>query len=80
MVGDEVWVVTIRKAHGEDNDVAAVCDSREAAFDVLKAEGMTVYVDKHGQVQGRPRNENAYPAYWGTAVPMKIRGRKEQAG
>jgi hypothetical protein len=74
MVGDEVWVVTISQAHGEGNDVSGVYDSREAAFEALRAEGMTVYIDQYGQVQGDPPNERDLGAWWGEAVPLWVGG------
>jgi hypothetical protein len=83
--GREVWVAETWKAHGCDHDVQGVYDSREAAFEGLKAApGMTVYVADDGNVRGRPRNEewrprdwlDADPRLWAVARPFKVRGRE----
>ena len=44
------------RAHGDEMDVHGVFESREAAFESLKAlPNMTVYVDEHGfNVVSRP--------------------------
>ena len=84
---DEVWVAMTWKAHGDEETVYGVFDSREAAFESLKAlPNMTVYVDEHGQVAGRPRKEQEpgaflrrrgpyVPEYWASAAPYKVQGR-----
>ena len=55
---DEVWVALTWKAHGYEEDIHGVFDSREAAFESLKAlPNMAVYVDEHGSVAGRPAKE-----------------------
>ena len=80
MEGDEVWVATTWKAHGYDTDVQGVYDSREAAFEGLKAEpGMTVYADPDGCLKGRPRDENQFGARWARAEPAIVRGRARPA-
>lgn len=84
---DEVWVAQTWKAHGYDMDIHGVFDSREAAFESLKAlPNMTVYVNEHGNVAGRPskrqepgevlRRRGPYvPEYWASAEPFKVQGR-----
>ena len=84
---DEVWVALTWKAHGYEEDIHGVFDSREAAFESLKAlPNMTVYVDEHGHVAGRPakrqepgellRRRGPYvPEYWASAAPYTVQGR-----
>lgn len=83
---DEVWVALTWKAHGYEEDIHGVFDSREAAFESLKAlPNMTVYVDEQGNVAGRPRKEQEpgallrggpyVPEYWASAAPYKVQGR-----
>lgn len=72
----EVWVAETWHAHGEAQRVEGVYDSREAAFEGLKAvPDMTVYVDERGHLVGRPRHEREYLARWGKARPMPVLGR-----
>ena len=52
----EVWVAETWGAHGYGHDVLGLYDSREAAFEGLKAvPDMTVYVDERGHLAGRPQ-------------------------
>jgi hypothetical protein len=63
------------RAHGYDHDVQGLYDSREAAFEGLKAvPGMTVYAGEDGLLHGRPRHDDGHLARWGVARPMKVRG------
>lgn len=76
MEGGEVWVAETWGAHGYGRAVLGVYSSREAAFEALKAQAnMTVWTDEHGNVHGRPRNEDRYGAEWGLASPWRVRGR-----
>ena len=84
---DEVWVALTWKAHGYEEDIHGVFDSREAAFESLKAlPNMTVYTDEHGNVAGRPvkqrepgeilRRRSPYvPERWASAEPYTVQGR-----
>jgi len=82
---DEVWVATTWSAHGEDSGVHGVFDSREAAFESLKAlPNMTAYTDSAGNVRGRPKKERDWslglrqgwiPEKWAIAEPVKVQGR-----
>jgi hypothetical protein len=82
---DKVWVATVRKAHGEENGVYGVYDSREAVFEALKElPNITVWVDAAGNVQGRPVRERDWskglyqpylPEYWATAEAYRVQGR-----
>lgn len=74
--GDEVWVAETWRAHGYGRGVLGVYSSREAAFEALKAQpGMTAWVDEHGNVHARPRDEDRFGAEWGLASPWRVRGR-----
>ena len=77
MTGDEVWVAQAWQAHGYGCRVQGVYDSREAAFEGLKAEaGITVWVAPEDQlVHGRPRNEDKHGGEWALARPVLVRGR-----
>lgn len=88
---DEVWVAQTWKAHGDETDVHGVFESREAAFESLKAlPNMTVYVDEHGNVAGRPVKQQEpgerrwgrgpyVPERWASAEPYKVQGRATPA-
>ena len=72
---DEVRVAETWRAHGYGRSVLGVYSSREAAFEALKAQpGMTAWVDEHGNVRGRPRNEDRFGAEWGWASPWGVCG------
>jgi RecB family exonuclease len=74
--GAEVWVAQAWQAHGHGCRVQGAYDSREAAFDGLKAEpGMTVYVAGDGLVHGKPRNEDRRGAEWALARPVPVKGK-----
>ena len=87
---DEVWVAETWSAYGEDRGVHGVFESREAAFESLKAlPNMTVYVGDDGFVHGRPVKERSTrgslrewmawslrnPEKWAVAEPYKVQGR-----
>lgn len=85
MDGEEVWVAETWHAHGEGMGVKGIYDSREAAWDGLKGEVETLYVDERGHLRGRPRDEE--PAWrpgvwrrlvWARAQPMKVQGREDE--
>lgn len=78
MEGEEVWVAVTWEAHGEATGVQGVYASREAAWDGLKGEVETLYVDGDGCLQGKPRDEDRYrwDRRWASAEPMKVQGRK----
>lgn len=86
MEGQEIWIAETWGAHGDGYRVQGIYDSREAAWDGLKGEVETLYVDERGHLRGRPRNEEPtwrpgvwFRLKWASAYPMKIQGRKQPA-
>lgn len=89
---NEVWVAETWRLYGEDRCVRGLYDSREAAFEALRAlPNMTVYTDGHGQVRGRPRKVHEpgtfvrggvqwVPEEWAIAHPMRVQGRARPQG
>jgi hypothetical protein len=81
MNGEEVWVAMTWEAHGEGMGVQGIYSSREAAWEGLKGEVDTLYVDGDGFVRGKPRDESGSRGYfdrrWASAEPVKVRGRAE---
>jgi hypothetical protein len=75
----EVWVVTTHSGWGEDSDVLGVFDSREAAWDGLKAElppGHKIWVNQDGMLQAKPRDESATPGgTYAFGEPYEVRSR-----
>jgi hypothetical protein len=87
----EIWVAETWKAHGYDRTVYGLYDSREGAFEALKAlPNMTVWVDRHhGKLHGRPRkvrqrlavpsagtwDRHPLPERWAIAQPMEVQSR-----
>lgn len=66
----EVWVAETWHAHGEGCCVHGVYASREAAFeDLKKLPNMTVYVNEHGNVVGRPKREWDWSQRWSELFP-----------
>ena len=86
----EVWPVLTWNAHGEGTMLLGVYDSREAAFEALKAEpNMTAYVDAEGALRGRPKHEPSFgellarpyiPVKWALGRPFKVQSRAPAAG
>lgn len=73
----QVWVVETWEAHGYSHYIQGVYESREAAFEGLKDEpNMTVYVDDHGLLQGKPKRERGFGDCWAGGRPHEVKGRK----
>ncbi len=71
-MSNEVWVADIHSGHGENFRVLGVYESREAAWDALRADGrMTVCADGAGHLRGQPRDESAIGPY-ASAYPMPV--------
>jgi hypothetical protein len=82
---ETVWPVLIWNAHGEGTMLLGVYDSREAAFEAVKAEpNMTAWVDGKGELHGRPRVEPKWlglrrvprvPERWAHGHPVPVQSR-----